>query len=374
MEAAAPLHAGLHAQDLARITAPPGPYLTLYLPTDPEIENAAQKSLAAWKSERRDLEEQGVPAEILDAIDPLVPDAHQKGRCLAALASQNAGLVHVEHGPLPPPMPRSSWAALPALAPIVEWRQMQAPYILVLTDRAGANIVAFQGEETVATRSAGVEEHILRKSAPGGWSQRRYQQHAENTWEDNAEDVAEEVARLAKQIDAVLVVGAGDVRALEMLEKALPKELDGIFHTIPGGRAAGTDKTEIEDEARQQVAMLIEQATGRVLDRFREEVGQRDLAVEGADATLEALSRAQIDTLLIYDHGEDDRTAWFGLEPIPIAATEARLAELNIEPRSEGRLIDVLVRAALGTGAGIRVVPAEAGIADNVGALLRWTS
>ena len=30
----------------------------------------------------------------------------------------------------------------------------------------------------------------ITKIAAGGWSQRRYQQRAENTWEDNARDVA----------------------------------------------------------------------------------------------------------------------------------------------------------------------------------------
>ena len=373
MESSAPLQAGVIAPDLSRIVQGKGPYLTLYLPVEPEIENAAQKSEIAWRSVRKDMAAEGVPDTLLDTIDSLVPDAHQYGRCLAVVG-QGLGLSHVEHGPIGPATPWFSWASLPVLAPIIEWRQLQAPYILVLTDRTGADLIAFQGEETVAKRIAGNEDHQLTRSKPGGWSQRRYQQRAQNTWEDNAEDVAEELGRLAKQIDARLVLAAGDVRALEMLQKELGQEVAGIFRTLEGGRAAGSDKAGIEEEARRQVAILLGQEAGQTLDRFREEVGQADQAVEGADATLEALSRAQVDTLLLYDHPDDDRTAWFGLEPIPAGATEARLEELGIEPRMEGRLVDVAVRAALGTGAGVRVIPAESGIADNLGALLRWSA
>jgi hypothetical protein len=373
MEASAPLQAGILAPELTRLTQGEGPFLTLYLPVEPEIDNAAQRSEIAWKSIRAEMETRGVPDTLLQTIDTLVPDAHQHGRCLAVVG-QGLGLSHVEHGPIGPATPWFSWAALPVLTPIIEWRQLQAPYILVLTDRTGADLVAFQGEETVARRIAGNEEHQLTRSKPGGWSQRRYQQRAQNTWEDNAEDVAEELGRLAKQIDARLVLAAGDVRALEMLEKELGQEVQPIFRIIEGGRAAGSDKAEIEEEARRQVAILLGQETGQTLDRYREEVGQADLATAGSDATLEALTRAQVDTLLLYDHPEDDRTAWFGLEPIPVAATEARLEELGIEPRHEGRLIDVLVRAAFGTGAGVRVIPEESGIADNVGALLRWSA
>ncbi|MGH2683958.1 MAG: Vms1/Ankzf1 family peptidyl-tRNA hydrolase, partial [Actinomycetota bacterium] len=199
-------------------------------------------------------------------------------------------------------------------------------------------------------------------------------ERAEHTWENNAEAVVHEVSRMAKQFDARLIVAAGDVRALELLERDLPKDLLERLAIVSGGRAAGTDKEATLEEARRRMQILVDQETGRILERFREEVGQRDLAMEGKDNTLEALTRAQVDTLLVHDDPEDDRPASFTSDPIPVAATEARLAELGVEPRTEGRLIDVLIRAALGTGATVRVIPAESGVADNVGALLRWTA
>ena len=38
----------------------------------------------------------------------------------------------------------------------------------------------------------------------------------------------------------------------------------------------------------------------------------------------------------------------------------------------QARLVDVAVRAALGTGAGIRVAPVDADVPDGPAAILRW--
>lgn len=366
--------AGVAPQELVRIGEAEGPILSLYLPLQPDVENAARKSEAEWKAARQRAEAAGAPEPILEAIDPLVPDAHRHGRCLAVVANAT-GVLHAEHGPTAPPATRLAWAPVASLAPIIEWRQSQPPHLLVLADRTGADLVAFIGHESLERREAGdVDDHPIRKVHPGGWSQRRFQQRAEHTWENNAEAVVEELARMAKQFDVRLIVAAGDVRAIELLQGDLPEDLRDRFTTVAGGRADGTDQEAIEEEARRQVEVLVDQETAMVLEKLREEVGQKDLAVEGNDSTLEALTKAQVATLLVSDDPEDDRSAHCTSEPIPVAATEHRLEELGVEPRTEARLVDVAIRAALGTGASVRIVPAESGVADNVAALLRWTS
>ena len=373
MEGQDSLQLGVAVQDLARLAKVSGQVLSVYLPLQPGVENAGQRSEAAWKAARQELEGAGVPNEVLDHVDDLVPDAHQHGHSLAVIADAS-GVLHSEHGPVAPPATRWSWAPLPSLGPIIEWRQGQPGHVLVLADRAGADLIAYAGQESVDRREAGDEDDVISRVKPGGWSQRRYQERALNSWEGNAEATAAELARMVKQHDARLVVAAGDVRAIEMLEKDLPQEIQGIFVKVEGARNAGADTGAIEEEALRQVEILASQETGQILAKFREEVGQSDLAVQGKDNTLEALSRAQVDTLLVYDDPEDDRPAYFTSEPIPVAATEGRLEELGVEPRTKGRVVDVVIRAALGTGAGVRIIPGESGVADNIGALLRWTT
>jgi hypothetical protein len=139
-----------------------------------------------------------------------------------------------------------------------------------------------------------------------------------------------------------------------------------------------------------------------VLERFAEERGQAadaspaeqgDRVVEGAGATLAALGRGQVETLLLTGlFLDDERTAWFGPAPTDVAAERGTLADLGVAEPVEGRLVDVAVRAALGTGADVHVLdpadetrpaegrgkthdappPPEAAPAEGLGALLRF--
>src|SRR5690606_27450817 len=62
--------------DLARLVQRPGPFLTVYLGTDPAVENAGPRSEQRWRTCRQDLEEQGAPEDVLATVDPLVAEAH----------------------------------------------------------------------------------------------------------------------------------------------------------------------------------------------------------------------------------------------------------------------------------------------------------
>ncbi|MDQ3991563.1 MAG: hypothetical protein M3245_04545, partial [Actinomycetota bacterium] len=70
---------GVHAPDLEKVVRAKGPFLTLYLDTDPAIEQAAQRSETRWKTLRRDLEGSGMPDRLGAEIDAMVPRAHLEG-------------------------------------------------------------------------------------------------------------------------------------------------------------------------------------------------------------------------------------------------------------------------------------------------------
>jgi hypothetical protein len=76
--------------------------------------------------------------------------------------------------------------------------------------------------------------------------------------------------------------------------------------------------------------------------------------------------------LLVHDEADDDRTAWFGTAPHAVALDVEALRSMGeVEPVA-GRVVDVLIRAALGTGAGVRISPHMASVPEGVGALLRF--
>jgi hypothetical protein len=364
------LGAAVRAPELAPLFEGDGPVASVYLTTEADVGNAAQRSMQHWTTVRGDLEHAGAPADVLDGIEAVVPDAHLEGACLGVIA--RAGDVHVEHHAVPPPADIGHWGPLPAVLPLLRWRQASPPVVVVLADRKGADLVALRRDRPAVTRKAGGEDHPISTVHAGGWSDRRFDQRVERTWEDNAADVAAEVARLATQVDARLVVAAGDERALALLRQELDPGVAERLRTVEGGRAAGAGGVDGEVLA-ELVAEVVDADTEGVLAVFEQERGQRDRAADGVAATIDALRRAAVDSLVLSeDFG--GQTAWFGPEPTMVGTRPRDLWGLGVEQPVEAHLADVLVRAALGTSAGVRLVPAGRAPAGGVGAVLRWSS
>lgn len=374
MEASERLAGAIEAPDLADLSGREGPFLSLYLITEPDVEKAAQRSLARWKSARRGLAEQGAPEPLLEEIEPIVPEAHAEGACLAVIADAER-ILHVEHGTPLGPTDEARWAPLPRLLPIVGWRQSQPPYVVVLVDRTGADLFGFARGLPDAIRGEVEGEHdVIRKVSPGGWSQRRYQERAEDSWRENAEQVAARVTLLADSIGAELVIVAGDVRAVDLLRDALPERLASLVQVVEGERPWEGKGDPLPEETRDLVERHVRERGEALLARFAEERGQRDHAAEGVDATAAALAKAQAAVLLVTEAADDDGSLWFGAEPTLLATTDRDLKELGVDSPQQAPASDVLVRAALGTGAALRLLEDANDVREGVGALLRWSS
>jgi hypothetical protein len=313
--------------------------------------------------------DQGAPNEVIAVIDPLVSDAHLEGEGLAVVVPA-AGEPHVEHLPVAPTRDVARWGPLPLLAPLLDSHQRSVPHVLVLIDRLGADL---QG---VGRTTGNVEvvvdgdDHPIQRSKPGGWSQRRYQERVQNTWEQNAEQVAAAVVRLVERLDARVVMVAGDVRARQLLHDSLPDHVRALVRQLDGGRGRDGSEVGTEAEARACLATAVAEEARQVLAKFKEERGQHDRAADGLQATLAALSEARVAVLLVPDD-LDDITLWFGSDPVPIATSSRALVDLGGADPQEGPAADVLIRAALGTGATVRIVPSHA-LPEQVGAILRW--
>jgi len=359
------------APDLAEIALGEGPFLTVYLTTEAAVENAAQRSELRWKDLRTELAGQGADEQALAAVDPLVADAHMEGECLAVIADPK-GLLHVAHEPDPPARDVGRWGPLPMIGPLLEWRQSQVPHVVALIDRAGADVFVFRpgrGDEHVEVAG---DDDPIHKAKAGGWSQKRYQRRAENTWEANAADVASELAELTDKEQPRLVVVGGDVRAVELLKEHLPKRVADLVRDIPGSRAPDGSVDAVVDDVTRLVATAVAADTTALLAKFREERGQADRAADGPTATLEALTRAQVEVLLVHADPDDGREVWFGRDAVPVADRPDTLTDLGVADPMRGPLVDVALRAALGTGAGVRMIPGAGGPDDAIGAILRW--
>lgn len=360
-------------EDLRDLYTADGPFVTACLAAPSAVEDAAHRWDVSIRHVCSELEESGAPASQVGRVDRLLRDVgHDAGDQVLVVADSEgvrAAAFGLPDGTVEPFTRRDE---LPDLVPVLRWRQEMVPHLVVLTDRVGADVFAVgPGREDIHEEHVDGETLHIHRGHPGGWSQRRFQQRAENTWEDNARAVADLIERLDREVVPAVVVVAGDVRASAFMAKHLPDSTAAKLVEVPGGRHEGTDDEAVWTEVRAVVSVAAERATAEVLDRFRAEVGQHDRAAESRDAVLAALSAGQVEVLIVHHDAHDERRAWFGRDK-PVASAESdSLAATGAEPH-EGRLVDVAVRGALMTGADICVAPAGGGPTDGLGAVLRW--
>ncbi len=363
---------GVTLPEIETLISSPGPFVSVYLNTEGNREQAAKEISLRWRALRTEAEKRGAPKSDLEAIDDVVGNAQREGDGLVAFAAEGR-IVHLDH--LSTPVDDAiAFGHAPHLVPYLEWRQDNPTHIVALVDRTGAEIHVVSPWRPDWTGEVDGWEWPVTRVSPGGWSQRRLQQRAENLWDENAGQVAERLVAIAAQESAELVVLAGDVRAVGFLRKNLPERFEPVVHELGGTEAYSVD--EIAEEVRKAVAAYAAQNTERTLERFREELGQDDLAVEGWDETFAALREAKVDTLLVTRGPEDGRAVFAASDPRQAAVAEGTLSEMGFAGAVVAALApDVAVRAALAGGSRILVIPslsAEFTPKQGVGALLRF--
>jgi hypothetical protein len=220
----------------------------------------------------------------------------------------------------------------------------------------------------------GPDDEIERPVPPGFLSQRRAERRAVDSWAHNARAVAERVAVALREMDARLLVVSGDGRAVRLTLERLP---DRVVREVSVRQVTGGRSRDGSQHGRAAVAAGVAREAADhqrelLLWLFGEERAPGGRAVEGEHPTLAALAAGRVGTLLVVPQVADDRRrAWFGAGGTEVTAG-ARPAPPWDEHR-HGPLLDVAVRAALLTGAEVRVVPAgQRGPAEGLGGLCRY--
>ena len=346
-----------------------GPVVSVYLNTNGALPDGAEQVALRWKNLRRCLSDQGAPDGALAAVEPLLGLAHAEGETLVVIANAG-GLLYGAHLPELPDDDVATVGPLPHLVPFLAATQRMLAHLVVVTDRVGAEIIAvLPTAPDQHWEVTGDDQHITR-SGPGGWSQRRFQQRAENRWEANARDVADELTRLVDTMDPRLVVVSGDVRAVSFLREHLPVRVTSLLSEVQGDY--GT-LDEALRRSQQLIADLAEDDTTALLADYQRQQGQTGHSPAGPAATLDALARGQIATVLLDPEQTVGHTAWFGPDLAQVAADPETLQRAGVADPTSAPLVDVVTRAAAGTGAAVRIAPAAPPLAPTgVGGLVRY--
>lgn len=355
----------------------PGPYATVALDTTRSTETATQEVELRWRALREQLTEQKAPDDLLDALEAsaLAPTGVSGPHGLVLVGAGNS-VVLARTVPEPPATEIASWSPVPHLFPLVRGYADAVSHILIVADRQGADVSVHgpRGEQ-LGEHTVKGDTHHIRKVHAGGWSELRYQHTVENVWAENADKVAREVERLYAEHKPQLVLAAGDVRALQILEGQLGKAVAERFVPLQsGGRAAGTDDDALDEEIERIVAQTSLERASEVAGTFAQELGRSGAAVEGLAEVVDALRRAQVETLLVHDDPSSTAELWTAPDqPAVLAVTAEEVSSLGVEEPIRDRADAVLLRALVGTDAGIVLLAdPTVEVRDGVGAVLRY--
>ena len=264
---------------------------------------------------------------------------------------------------------------VPDLLPLLKHVPDVLPYIVAQVSREGAEIqlmYAGRGRPSTVQDVEGETEDITKLSA-GGWSQNKLQRQTEQVWRRNADQVAEEIDRIAESSGARLIVLAGDVRARGLVQDQLAEVHKPLVSMIESHtHTSGAVRGDFDDQVQERIALLWASEQEQIMDRLAQQEGQSNPeSVVGFGAVLTALQQAQVDVLILNDGAlADHHLLALDAEPWVASASEQSLGAGVL---GEVSAPSALIRAGSLTDASLLLVPD--GVLPHgaaVAALLRW--
>ena len=323
---------------------------------------------------RERLARQGADPATVDAIDEALSTQSGLPSPFSRYLLAREGRVVVDQA-VPGTLPAETYdvGALPRLAPLIATGVDELPYLVVRTSRDGGDVAvhrtgAFFPEATTSTQG---RTDTLHKVKGGGWAHLNQQEHVEELWKQNQQELAAEIDRLVREVRPRLLVVSGDVRARGLLLGALAQASRALAVELDSNtRSDGSDDAVLDAFVEEQVAAVERRDRAEALDALRSRRAQeRPTALSGLPAVTESLRQAQVDTLFV-DVAALEGESLLALAEVPWLAQREDEAG-GAEVVGEVPAVEALLRAALLTEA--RVLTATSGdLGAPAAALLRW--
>ena len=364
---------------LAPVFGAAGPYATVCADVTHTTENADAELELRVRAVAEQLTGQGAPDAVVEAVGDALLQANDGGQIATlrgrALVVAADGTVVLDEALADAPRePVVEWSPHPHLLPVLRQLAGRVPHVVVVADRIGADLsVATIPGRPVQEQTIEGDGFHARKVKVGGWAHNTYMHTAENQWEENAGRVADRLNDLAAAAGARFVLVAGDVRARQLLADKAGKEVSDVLVSIDGGgRAAGADRAPVEQRAAELVAEHEAHDQAQAMEQI-EAAAAHGLSLTGTAAVVEALRKAQVETLVLADEPDDEQVS-IGTSPLEIGVGAEDMAALGVTDAVRVPADRALLRAAVGSDASVVVVPRSAMPDDvRVAAVLRYT-
>ncbi|MCA1564029.1 MAG: hypothetical protein LC804_28555, partial [Acidobacteria bacterium] len=221
----------------------------------------------------------------------------------------------------------------PHLYPLARIESLFPRYAAVLADTNSARILVVATGEVIGDRE--IKGIKTRRTTQGGWSQARYQRHIENFHLQHAKEVVDALDTIVQRENIQHIVIAGDEVITPLLREQMPKHM--------AERVADHVRLD-KDAPLDDVLATSLDAMKRVREHTeREKVeaaigGYRSggLGVVGPEATLDALTKGQVDELLLAATLRELQGLSGGEVAGTAVAADGAVAEPIVEPVSAG--------------------------------------
>jgi peptide subunit release factor 1 (eRF1) len=340
---------------LAAVEPTDRPFLSLYVDTRPD-DTGRDHWMAVVRKElgerARSFGERTAARAAYDAdaariVSWLERETRPSANGVAVFAGESASIFEGAQLEAPVEQTELFVAPTPHLYPLARLLDRYRRYAVVVTDTHLARIFVIA---LGAIRARGeVANEKVRRSMAGGWSQARFQRHAEKFQKDHMKEVVNALERIVRDEGLERIIVAGDEVALPLLRDALPKALAARVVETGGLDLASSDSeilratlpVERREEQRDDAALV-----ARALDAYR----AGGLGMIGLAGVRAALDNGQVHELIV-------------------VADASRL-----EGADGAATADTLVAKARQTGARVTVVEDAALLAEagGVAALLRY--
>ncbi|MFC7344011.1 Vms1/Ankzf1 family peptidyl-tRNA hydrolase [Saccharopolyspora griseoalba] len=352
----------------------PGPFVTAYLDTSADAEDASKAIELRWRDLRERLSGQGADEATLEAIGEHVRGHRaQTGQRGQVIVGTGGAVVLSDELPEPPnDLPaedQAHFGPAPHLMPYLRRAMSRVPFVVAVLDRVGAELTLVRGPGDVERTEVSGQDHPVHKTHAGDPENHdRFHQAVEEQWRRNAEVIADEVTERARKMNARVIVLAGDVQQRGLVRERLGNQVrDTVLETD-----SGLHDVPVE-QVRQEVAPTVHRAhLTEVVEEFERERGRAERAVEGWPDTVDRLRRGQVRTLL---WTADDRAGelYIGPGQAEIADVEQDLADMGSETLDRVPGSAAVLRTLAAVDGEVLVAEPEAvELTGGIGAVLRY--
>lgn len=277
----------------------PGSHLTVVL-TIPVAGSGTTALETSWHSREVELRHAGASKSAIEHAGSMVRSLPATGRTALVTANDHdAAWCWLYRSP---GLDGGFVGRMPRLLPVIAEVQHDRMLLGAVVDRAGADLYGMSTARAEPIATIEGDREFIHRGAPGGWSQHRFQERAERTWELNATLVAERLTAEATAADAAAIVLTGDVRACGFVLEHLPTELRLRSEEVAAGARHEPNSAErLAHEADRARAEIVDHEYRERLDRLAEEVGKGRRGVVGFGPTVDHMAGGLVETLFIAD-------------------------------------------------------------------------